>query len=199
MRAALCVQALIGNAQPPHRTAADQMLPHDLFGVLRPYAPVPDGVGIHHYRGPVLALVQAAGFVDAHLRAQPGFAGELLQARVQRARSVAGAGGPRRIGGTRVEADKDVTFKGRQARNLFDSVDFRVMPRRQRLRTCGRFPQGNCMKAVHCGDRKPRAALWDAKTPATPSLDYSFGFAQGPSGAIIVTSLREAGSISSDS
>jgi len=52
MRAALRVQALIGNAQPFHRAPAGQMLPHDLFGVLGLHTPVPDGVGIHHYRGP---------------------------------------------------------------------------------------------------------------------------------------------------
>ncbi len=141
MRAALRVQAGIGDAQPFDRTAAYKMLPHDLFGVFRLHAPVPDGVRVDHHGGPVLALVQAAGFVDAHLRSQPSLAGELLQPRVQLALPVARAGGPWRIGGTRVEADKDVAFEWRQAEGLLGKADIRLTPRRLDSRPSRRFPQ----------------------------------------------------------
>ena len=99
MRAGLGIQALLGHAQPLHRPAAHQVFRHNLGGVLRAHVAVPDGLRVNHHRGPVLALVQAAGFVDPHPAAQPGLLGQLLQPRVQIAFSIGGAGGPRRIGG----------------------------------------------------------------------------------------------------
>ena len=111
MRAALRVQARVGNAQALHRTAGDQMLAHNVFRVLWLHPAVPDGVRIDNDSGPVLALVKAARFVDAHLAAQTGLARKLLQPRVQRAGSIARAGGPRRIGGARIETNKNVSFK----------------------------------------------------------------------------------------
>ncbi len=115
MRAAFGVQTRIGDAQPLHGPAGDEVLAHDLFRVFGLDAAIPDGVRVDDDSGPVLALVEAAGLVDAHPAAQTGFARELLQARVQRAGSVTRAGGPRRIGRARIETDKDVAFKWGQA------------------------------------------------------------------------------------
>jgi hypothetical protein len=123
MRAAFGIHARVGKAQPLHRPPAHQVLRHNLFRVLRLHVPVPNRIGIHHYRGPMLALVQAAGLVDAHLRAQPGLARKLLQARVQSARSVACARGSRRIGRASVVTDKDVSFKWGQAENLLSPIN----------------------------------------------------------------------------
>jgi hypothetical protein len=92
---------------------------------------VPHGLWIHHHRRPVLALVQAAGFVDPHLAAQPGLARQLLQPRVQFACSIACARGPRRVSGADVVADKDVAFKYGQAAillNSFQSNNFAPVP-----------------------------------------------------------------------
>jgi hypothetical protein len=111
MRAALGVQALVRDAQPFHGPAGDQVLCNDLRGVLGTHAAVPDGLRIDHYRGPVLALVQAAGLVDPHARAKAGLFRQLLQACVQLAFSIGCAGGARCIGGTGIVADKYVAFK----------------------------------------------------------------------------------------
>ena len=54
---------------------------------------VPDGLGIDDDRGAVLALIEAAGFVDADLTGESGGFGVLLQLGVQFAGSVSGAGG----------------------------------------------------------------------------------------------------------
>src|ERR1700722_13305229 len=72
MRTALCVHTFVSKAEPLHRPSAHQVLLHNFFSVFRLHVPVPDGIGIHHHRGPVLALVQASGLVDAHFRAQAG-------------------------------------------------------------------------------------------------------------------------------
>jgi hypothetical protein len=79
----------------------------------------------------VLALVQAAGFVNPNLACQPGIARQLLQPSVQFACSIARAGGPRCISGADIVADKDMAFKDRQAvilLNSFQSNNFAPVP-----------------------------------------------------------------------
>jgi hypothetical protein len=60
----------------------------------------------------VLALIEAAGFIDADPAAQAGGFGPLLEFGVQIAGSIGGAGGTRCAFGARVMADKDVALKG---------------------------------------------------------------------------------------
>ena len=115
MRATLRIQALICNPQPFHRPPAHQVLRHNLFRILRLHMPVPNRFGIHNHGGSVLALVQAAGFIDSHPAAQPGLFRELLQPRMQLAFSIGRARGPRRVRGAGIVADKDVMFERRQA------------------------------------------------------------------------------------
>ena len=91
------------------------MLHHDLLRIFGAHAAVPDGLRVNHHRGAVLALVQAAGLVDSDFAGQARVSRKLLQPGVQRARSIGGAGGPGRVGGPDVVADKDVALKGRQA------------------------------------------------------------------------------------
>jgi hypothetical protein len=105
------VQAFIREAQALDWAAGDQMLGHNLGRVFRLHVAIPDGIGINHYRGTVLALVEAAGLVDAHFAGQPGGFGQLLQLRVQLAGPVGGAGRPRRTFGPHIVADKDMAFK----------------------------------------------------------------------------------------
>jgi hypothetical protein len=80
----------------------------------------------------VFALIQAAGFVDAHLAAQPGGLGQLLQLCVQLAASVCSAGGARCTLGPDVVADKDVVFEYGQVKILLGSpataCSFRLIP-----------------------------------------------------------------------
>ena len=123
MRTVLGIYARISQPQPFHRPSTHQVLGHDLFRVFRRHMPVPDRVGVHHNRRPVLALVQAAGLVNAHFCAQPGLARKLLQPRVQRTRSVACARRTRRIGGASVVTNKNVAFKWGQAENLLSPIN----------------------------------------------------------------------------
>jgi hypothetical protein len=79
VRAAFGVQALVGHAQPLDRLAAHQVLLNDVRGIRGVHVAVPDRLGINHHHGPVFALVQAAGLVDAHRFAQARGPGKLLQ------------------------------------------------------------------------------------------------------------------------
>jgi hypothetical protein len=111
MGTTLGIDALFGQAQPFHRPAAHQVLLDNLGGVLRRDAAVPDSLGVHDYRGSVLALVKAAGLVNAHGGSQAGSPAQLLQLGMQFALAIGGAGWTGRIGGTGIKADKDVTLK----------------------------------------------------------------------------------------
>src|SRR5579872_3614883 len=66
MRTGLRVQAAISDTQPFHRPPSDQVLIHNLGGVLRFHVAIPDCLWINDDGWPVLALVKAPGFVDAH-------------------------------------------------------------------------------------------------------------------------------------
>jgi len=70
VRADLRVDALIRQPEALHRPSAHQVLLHKLCGVCRLHVAIPDSFGIHHHRWSMFALVEAAGFVDAHGRAE---------------------------------------------------------------------------------------------------------------------------------
>lgn len=64
------VQAGIRQAQPLHRTTADDMRLHNLVDVRFGNVPVPDCFGVDHDIRPVFALVEAAGLVGSHFALQ---------------------------------------------------------------------------------------------------------------------------------
>jgi len=70
MRAGPGIDARIGQSQPLHGPPVDQVLLHNLRGIPGRHMAVPHSLGIHDHRGPVLALVQAEGLVDAHRSSQ---------------------------------------------------------------------------------------------------------------------------------
>jgi hypothetical protein len=117
MGAALGVHTLVRQAQPLHRSASHQVLPHDLFGVRCLHMPVPDCFWIHHHGRAVLALVQASRFVDANCRAQSGSLGKHLQLRKEIALAVLGTRGPRRSFRPGILTNKYVTLKKCQTGN----------------------------------------------------------------------------------
>jgi hypothetical protein len=82
MRTGLSVDASIGQPEPLNRTTVDQVLLHNLRGIFGLYVPVPNRIGIYDDCRPVLALVKAAGLVDAHRISQAGSLGQLLQLRM---------------------------------------------------------------------------------------------------------------------
>lgn len=131
MRATPSVQTFFGYAKALHRAASDQMLGDDGFGVRWSDVPIPDGLGIDHNHGTVLALVKTAGFVDTHPASESGIFGQLLQARVQFAFSVAGTGRPRRFKRPEVVADEDMAFKLGQ-RGTSKAIPFRLKPGQSR-------------------------------------------------------------------
>jgi hypothetical protein len=57
VRAAVGVDAAVGKAEALDGTAMEEVVLHDLFGIVRVDETVPDGFGIDDEDGPVLALV----------------------------------------------------------------------------------------------------------------------------------------------
>jgi hypothetical protein len=123
VRAGFGIDALVGQAQAFHGPAAHQMLLHNLRGIRGLHMAVPDGLGINHHRRPVLALVKAKRFVDAHFGAQAGGFRQLLQLSVKIAFSIGSAGRAWRIGGAGVMADKNMMFEYGQAVFLLSTAD----------------------------------------------------------------------------
>ncbi len=120
VRAVFGVEALLSHAQALDRVSGDQVPGDNLRRVRGLDVAVPDRLGIDHYHRTMLALVQAAGLVDAHPSVQTGGSCQLLQPSVQLAYSIGSAGRPRRVRGAEVAADKDVALKCGQAAILLD-------------------------------------------------------------------------------
>ena len=114
MRANGCVQATVGDAQPFHWPTVHQMLLHNFRGIFGLHVSIPNSLGINDDGGPVLALVQAARFVDADASGEAGSLGLLLKSGVNGAVAVGSAGRTWCAGRTGIGTDKDVTFKSRQ-------------------------------------------------------------------------------------
>jgi len=121
MRAIPGVQAFLGQTQPFHWPAADQVLGHNLCRVFLPHIAIPDSLGVDHHHGAMFALVKATGFVDAYASPQIGFLGQLLQLCMQLASSIGGTGRPGRVRGACVVADKDVALECGQAVILLET------------------------------------------------------------------------------
>jgi hypothetical protein len=60
------VQNLIGDEQPPHRLATDNVRFDDFVHIFGLHAAIPDGFGVNDDGGAEFALIEAAGFVGAH-------------------------------------------------------------------------------------------------------------------------------------
>jgi hypothetical protein len=82
MRAAFAVEAIVRYAEPLNGAARDEVLGDNLRRVRGLDVAVPDGIGVNYHGGAVLALIQAAGFVDADFAAEAGGFGALLQLNV---------------------------------------------------------------------------------------------------------------------
>jgi len=130
VRAALGIDALIGQAKPLHRTAADQVLLHDLRRIFGSHVAIPNRLWIHHHRGAVFALVQAACFVDPHLTGQARRLRQLLQLGVQVALSVRSTRRARSAFRTYIMANKDMMLELRQSA-ILPGRESRLTPRRR--------------------------------------------------------------------
>jgi len=110
VRAAVGVDAGVGKAKAFDGTAVDEVLLHDLFGVAGFGETVPDGFGINDEDGAVLALVEAAGFIDADAVLETGGFDGVLEGAAKLfsvAEGAAGAG----VFVPLVEADEEVVFE----------------------------------------------------------------------------------------
>jgi len=114
VRAALRIHTLIRKPKPFHRSPVDQVLLHNLLGILWLNVSVPDRLWVNHNRRAVLALVKAAGLVDSDGASQARGLRKLLQLRVQFALAVRGTRWPRSTFGTSVMANKDVMLENWQ-------------------------------------------------------------------------------------
>jgi hypothetical protein len=111
VRAGFGVQAGVGDAEALDGAAGDEVLCDDFISIFRFDAAIPDGIGVDHDSRAVLALVKAAGLVDADAAREAGFAGELREAGVERALTVGGAGRTGRVSGADVMTYEDVAFE----------------------------------------------------------------------------------------
>jgi hypothetical protein len=108
------VDALVCEAEPLDWTAVDEVFLDDLLGILRLYVAIPDGLRVDDDGWAMLALVEAAGLVDANRATEAGGLGKLLQLGVQFALSVGGARGARGAFRTGVVAYEDVVLENWQ-------------------------------------------------------------------------------------
>ena len=104
------IDAGAGKAEAFDRAAVEEVLLDDLFGVAGFGEAVPDGVGIDDEDGAVLALVEAAGFVDADAVFEARGFDRVLERGAKFLAVVEGAAG---AGGfvTLVEADEEVVLE----------------------------------------------------------------------------------------
>ena len=70
MGTTLHIQARVRNHQPLHGPISDNMLIQNFIHICSRHPAIPHGVRIHHHRRPVLALIEASGFVGTHLSFQ---------------------------------------------------------------------------------------------------------------------------------
>jgi len=111
MGAGLGIDAFVGETQALDGTAGDEVLVDDFGGVFGADMAVPDGLRVNDDSAPMLALIEAAGLVDAHAGAEAGSLDELLDGGMKFALTVGIAGGARGVGGAGIGADKHVAFK----------------------------------------------------------------------------------------
>jgi hypothetical protein len=88
------------------------------------HVPVPNSLRINHHRGPVLALVQASGFVDPHLAPSPAALASCCNCVCRSLFPSAVQDGRGASSGTHIVADKNVAFKRRQAVFLLRKIRY---------------------------------------------------------------------------
>jgi len=111
MRTRFGVNAVLAQAEALDGTTGDEMLGDDGLSVFRVDVAVPDGIRVDHHGGPVLALIETAGLVDAHPAGESRLLDQLLQAGVQIAFPIAGAGRAWRLRRANVVANEDVALE----------------------------------------------------------------------------------------
>lgn len=119
MWAVLGIETGAGKSKALHGAAMDEVLGDDLFDVFKVNEAIPDGLGIDHDDGAVLALVEAAGLVGADEVLEASILDRVLEGRFE---LLAAMGKAAWTGGrfvALVGADKDMVFKFRHGEDSF--------------------------------------------------------------------------------
>jgi hypothetical protein len=113
MRAMLGVEAGSGEAQPFHGAAMDEVLGDNFVHIFKLNKAVPDGFGVDHYRGAVLALIEAAGLVGSNKMLETGIFNCIFECGFQLLAAERQAAWAGRRFVALIRTDKDVMFKFR--------------------------------------------------------------------------------------
>jgi hypothetical protein len=105
------IDAAFRQAQAFDRATLNEVLFYDFFGVLGVSETIPDRFGVDHQDGSVLALVQAAGLVDANAMLEAGFFDGVFECAAELLAVFVGAAWPGGGFVAFVEADEDVMFE----------------------------------------------------------------------------------------
>lgn len=118
VRAMLGIETRAGQSKALHRAAMNQVLGDDLIDVFQVNEPIPDGLGIDHNDGAVLALVKTAGLIGADLVLEAGVLDRVLEGRFELLAAVGKAAwtGGRFV--ALVGADKEMVFKFRHGEDF---------------------------------------------------------------------------------
>ena len=111
--AKLGIEAGVGETQTFYGTAVEKVLGDDLLDVFDVDEAVPNGLGVDHDDWPVLALVEAAGFVGSDVVLEAGFLDGVLEGGFELFTAVWKAAGTVGAFVALVSADKDVVVEFR--------------------------------------------------------------------------------------
>jgi hypothetical protein len=109
----LGIEAGAGEAQAFHRAAVDEVFGDDFAHVLKLDEAIPDGLGIDHHRGAVLALIEAAGLVGADEMLEASVFDGVFECGFELLTAMRKAAWARRGLVALVRTDKDVVLKFR--------------------------------------------------------------------------------------
>jgi hypothetical protein len=105
------IDAGVGEAEAFDGAAVDEVFLDDFFRIVGLGKAVPDGIGIDDEDGAVLALVEAAGFVDADAVLEAGGFDGVLEGAAKLLAVLVGAAGAGGRAVAIVEADEEVMFE----------------------------------------------------------------------------------------
>jgi hypothetical protein len=124
------VKALIGQNEPLDGPASYDMRRDDFVEIVFTNVTVPDFIGIDDHSRPVLALVQASGFVRSNCSMDAVFGQSLLQLLLETTLTIGIATAARMVFLALVRADKDVLEKLRHSSRLQQRHDQSMAPTR---------------------------------------------------------------------
>jgi hypothetical protein len=113
MWAMLGVEAGAGEAQTLHGATMDEVFGDNFFYIFKLDKAIPNGLGIDHHRGAVLALVEAAGLVGADKMLEASIFDGVLESGFKLFAATRKAARTRRGLVALVGADEDVVLKFR--------------------------------------------------------------------------------------